>query len=162
MLQTAQRNPVGKRLKRLPVNKEERTPPTPETATKLRPYHIASLPQDLQEAAGAIELAWRLLTGPLMLKPASVEHASHGRRAEYTRPQLLILARYKRWARELPRRRLELDWVITMVVDGMEPRELDWRTHHEPPWSAERLIEALALYNRMLGEVTIDNIPEND
>lgn len=150
------------KYKRLPVQKEERVPATPETATKLRPYHISSLAQEYQEAAGVIEIAWRLLTGPLCSKAAQPERMGNVRRFEYTRAQLLLINRYKQWANELPRRRLDLDLVISLIVDGMEPREWDWRTHHEGGWAAERLIESLALYNRMAQNISLDSIPEDD
>jgi len=39
---------------------------------------------------------------------------------------------YGAWLDELERRRLPTDWIITMIVDGMHPSEVDWRarSHH--------------------------------
>jgi hypothetical protein len=60
-----------------------------------------------------------------------------------------LIDTYGAWQDEMNRRHLPLDWVLAMIVDGMAPAEVDWRTHHENDWAANRLIKALDLFGKI-------------
>lgn len=61
-------------------------------------------------------------------------------------------AAYLEWAREMTNRKLPLDIVIEIVVDGVAPERIDNRyprLANSEPWAAQILIESLSLFNRM-------------
>lgn len=135
---------------------EKIVPPTPETVLKLKPNFLMLLADDprtqpLALAAEQICRAFNTIWVRSLARAGSLEPRVDGRReAEDYPPKLRPLVhRYHAWVDEIDRRKLPLDWIIAMIVDGMAPAEVDWRAHWQDGHAADRLIEALALYCRM-------------
>lgn len=126
----------------------DRSPATPETLVKSRPDHLRSLSNEHQDAARDIHEAWRLKVSPLLSRAQNVERQARGRVRVKAR-HILLLKRYDAWTSEMTRRRLALDAVIDMVVDGSPPYEVDARRMWGLGVAAERLIEGLDLYRRL-------------
>lgn len=137
------------RRKRPPQGpKEERSPATVETFLKLARYYPASLAPELHQAATAIEAAHKALCARLRPQAASLAPASPGK-AEMSDGKAGLIARYLEWARQVSARGILLAPVLRVVIDGMEPRECDWRWRRDADVTAGHVIEALKLWERV-------------
>lgn len=132
----------------------ERCAATPETMVKARPDHLRSLSNEHQGAARDIHEAFRLKVGPLLSRAQNVERQARGRERVKAR-HILLIKRYDAWTAEMTRRRLPLDAVIDMVVDGMAPYEVDARRLWVINTSAQYLIEGLDLYDRLAPGISL-------
>lgn len=137
------------RRKRPPQGpKEERSPATVETFLKLARYYPASLAPELHQAATAIEAAHKALCAKLRPQAAALAPASPGK-AEMSDGKADLVSRYLEWARQVSDRRILLGPVLRVVIEGMEPRECDWRWHREAGVTAGHVLEALKLWARV-------------
>ena len=134
-----------RRLWRRPVVREERVPPTPETAAKLVPDSLIGIAPDLQQAAALLAFGWRVLTTPARLKIASVERIG-GRKLTWSPAESDAVERFKRWCREMRRRRLDNIAVVAICVDGAQPWQMDEIRGWPQGRAAEMLIEGLTVF----------------
>jgi hypothetical protein len=84
-----------------------------------------------------------------LMRAANLEPRISGAKGEWGARTTALIEAYRAWMDEMLRRHLPAEWTLTMIVDGMAPAEVDWRSHHEDGWAASRLIEALDLYCRL-------------
>lgn len=144
------------------VDKTERVPPTPETIAKLRKDYIGTLDRDLQETAGMIEVAWRLLCAQVMAKPQKLEPTTGGggKAWPWTAGQNYVVVVYQAWCDEMQRRRLSQSIVIDMVVDGVPPWQADTAARWRDGKAAELLLEGLRLHQNVRRTVRIEGLDE--
>ena len=130
---------------RRPVVREERLPPTPETAVKLVPDPLVGLEPGLQQAAAALAYGWRTLTAVVRAKPAAIERSAPGK-AYWTPAQSAAVERYKRWCGEMRRRHLDSRAVVAVCADSVPPWLVDRDRGWPPGRAAETLLEGLRVY----------------
>lgn len=150
MLAAEVRGPMTKRnrTKRMPVRREERCPPTPETVAKRVPDSLAFLPEEYQRAAGHIEAAYRIaiaLVSGKISRPGTVGGGKHVMTdAEAEQVRIYIL-----WLDELKRRKIPHYPMLNIIVDGALTWFVDQRRRWQPGTAGELLIEALDIYCRL-------------
>lgn len=140
-----------KGAKRIPVLREERAGPTLETVLKARTHAVDRLPPEYQLAAIAIEEGYGAIVRGLLPRAASLAPKTSPGPREMTDDESNAADAYLGWAKEMTARKLPLDIVIEIVVDGIPPERIDNRFQRplNEPWAAQKLIEALELFNRM-------------
>jgi hypothetical protein len=156
VLQAHPKTAIKPRRRGRPRDDDRPVPPTPETKLKLRPNFFQILEEDprtqhLAVAAAAIAGAFNLIWRRNLMRAGSMHARVDGEREadDYppkSRPGVL---RYHAWRDEMDRRRIDLEWMIAMIVDGMAPAEVEWRAHWPAGVAAERLIEALGIYCKL-------------
>jgi hypothetical protein len=112
----------------------------------VKPNFIHTLSEDQQRAASRIDFAHQVLWHAHMMRAASLEPRIGGVKGEWGARVSALIDAYGFWLDEMHRRRMPVEWVIAMVVDGMAPGEVDWRARQPEGWGCERLIKALDLY----------------
>jgi hypothetical protein len=127
-------------------NKPKDLGPTPETAAKLIPDAIKSLPSELQQAAVAIDRAYWAICGKLMCRASNLAPASPGKAAEFSGPVLILILRYQAWMGEAHRHGFHTEALIDMIVEGQRPEWCDHRYRWPAGESLWDLTEALKLY----------------
>lgn len=137
-------------VKRAPVIREERVGPTLETVLKSRTHAVDRLSPEYQMAAVAIEEGYGVIVRGLMPKASSMSPKTSPGHHELTKDEADAAVAYTAWAKAMTARKLPLDIVIEIVVDGIPPEKIDNRYPRlREPWAAQVLIEALELFNRM-------------
>ncbi|MGE3710028.1 MAG: hypothetical protein AB7G35_10170 [Hyphomicrobiaceae bacterium] len=117
--------------KRKPVVREERVPPTLETVLKRKSLLMADMPKDLAAAAELIEQGYAAIVG---------------RPVDMTENDELAARYFRAWEAEMRRRQYPVAPVLSVIVDGNDPYDIDQRHWQVPRWCAQLVLASLSLF----------------
>jgi len=141
-------------VKRIPVVREERREPTFATVLKRKSTAIADLPKDFGEAAMLIEAGYCAIVGRQLAQAAELRERTSPANREMTQNEDIAAQYFRAWEQEMRRRQIPADPVLSVLVDGMDPYEVDQRDHRPANWCAELVIEALGVFVRIRRDLT--------
>lgn len=140
--------------KRIPVLREERHEPTFATVLKRKSTCIADLPKEFGEAAMLIEAGYCAIVGRQLAQAAEMRERTSAGKREMSQNEDIAAQYFRAWEREMRRRSLMVDPVLCVLVEGMDPYDVDQRDRRPSQWCAELVIEALGVFVRVRKDLT--------